>query len=612
MTTEFSFNVGTEDFTEIITTQGYYVDKTSYLQELFLGKNNDKNPLFLRPRRFGKTMNFSMIKAFCELNYLCPGDKSTQQRLFVDNGRALAVAGAAYQLLRERVMGEYPVLSVSFKTVEGWVFAEAVSQILLKIAEVYDKFSFLTHSHKQDPADIRDFAENSAFCKTQYKRLQNEDKLNEAVIIASTFLSKIAFMLHKEFDRQVIVMIDEYDVPLQKATVAAEPYYDRMLDLIKKLSGNTFKQNPDPWLYKGLVTGCLKVAHQSVFTDANNFRVYDMDLEPYTGFFGFTAEETQKLLSDYALEDKAKSVRAWYDGYRFGRQKIFCPWSLMNYCNDLSRNPECEPSSYWINSSGNDLITLYTQNIVESHSQGNVSRLQQLLNREPVTITLKEFATYPDLRRRVDFDSFMTMMLHTGYVTFAAESPLQDRVTIRIPNLEVLKCFESKFDLIYSENNPHWLKAAVTLTELLLNNDADEAKEQINSLLGSFLSIRNSGSELYYHGFMLGVLALGAGDMGVELAEERESGEGFTDLILKDPSCNRAVILEFKKGFNTPAGRAAAARDAITQITQKDYAAVLRKEGYAIIYGLGLGFGGKSCEILSLGNLADDTNRSHL
>ncbi|MBO6257783.1 MAG: AAA family ATPase, partial [Succinivibrio sp.] len=325
------FLTGCEDFPRFIEENAYYVDKTSYLKYLFLSTSEVKVAHFIRPRRFGKTHNLSMIKEFCKLNYQTPGDKSYQQKLFIDNGRNLAVAGDEYKELRNKVMGEYPVISISFKGIEGGTFAEAVSVILRTIADTYRKFLFLANSNIQPSADRESFQKTFDFCVLNYDKLSDLSMLSRAKAICESFLPNLAQMLYREYQRKIIVIIDEYDVPLQKAVIAKEPYYDEMLGIIRKISVSTFKQNPDPWLYKGIVTGCLRIAHQSVFTDANNFTTYGMKDEPYTGFFGFTKDETLKLLSDCGLSDKESEVKEWYDGYRFGKNHVFCPWSLISY-----------------------------------------------------------------------------------------------------------------------------------------------------------------------------------------------------------------------------------------------------------------------------------------
>ena len=228
------FLTGIEDFSTIIEKNAYYVDKTPYLKDLLMSDSEVLNALFIRPRRFGKTLNMNMIKSFCELNYQNPGDKSYQQKLFIDNGRNLAIAGDDYKEFREKIMGEFPVIGISFRGIEGENFPDALSQLILKIAEIYEKFSFLAKSSRLSSSSIQNYIDNWTFCNTKQEELNNPENLQKAVTISSSFISKIALMLQKEFDRKVIVLIDEYDVPLQKAVIAKEPYYEEMLNIIKK------------------------------------------------------------------------------------------------------------------------------------------------------------------------------------------------------------------------------------------------------------------------------------------------------------------------------------------------------------------------------------------
>ena len=370
-------------------------------------------------------------------------------------------------------MGEFPVISISFKTVEGSNFQQAISQLLYKVDMLYDEFQFLNESSKLSSAEIDDFRSCHDFCKLKRKKLHEEGNLSEALSILGTAIPQLGAMLYKEYGRKVIVIIDEYDVPLQKAVVAKNPYYDDMLEIITTISGNTFKKDNLPWLYKGIVSGCLRFAHQSVFTDANNFTTYGMNREPYTEFFGFSIDETRQLLSDCGLTDKDSEVKEWYDGYRFGNKHIFCPWSLISYCDEALHGLTDKPQPFWVYTSGNDLITMFTKNNMEAHDAGNLSKLQQLLDGESVNISLKEFTTYPDIRNRVPFDVFMTLMLHTGYVTFSEDSDFSGEFKIRIPNQEVLSCFREKQQDLYGENNPYWFNQAMTLVDLLLENKVE-------------------------------------------------------------------------------------------------------------------------------------------
>ena len=597
------FLTGIEDFSTVIEKNAYYVDKTSYLKELLMSDSEVMNAIFIRPRRFGKTLNLDMIRQFCRLNYQNPGDKSYQQKLFVDNGRNLAVAGDDYKEFRGKIMGEFPVISISFKTVEGTCFQQAVSQLIYKVGLLYNEFDFLTKSSKQTSGAIQSYIDNLTFCETQKNKLYETQNLTKAISILGTAIPQIASMLYKEYGRKVIVIIDEYDVPLQKAVIAKEPYYDDMLSIIRTLSGNIFKKDNEPWLYKGIVSGCLRIAHQSVFTDANNFTTFGMNDEPYTGFFGFTEEETRKLLEDCGLSEKESEVKKWYDGYRFGNKHIFCPWSLISYCYAATQKDNTVPQPFWVNTSGNDLITMFTDNSMESHNAENIDKLQKLMEGENVDISLMEFTTYPDLRVGVSFDVFMTLMLHTGYVTFAEGSDTSDKVTVRIPNQEVLYCFNKKRELLFGENNPYWYNQALKLVDLLMANNTDEAQMLISTMLKEFLSIRNTGHELYYHGFMTGILGLAAATKNFKYHEEIETGTGFSDIIIDNFDSEIACILELKK-VEQLEDCYDAADDATKQIIQKDYAAKFLSRRYKKVYGIGIGFAQKSCKIASLGNMS--------
>ena len=603
MKSRSSFLAGCEDFARIINSGACYVDKTAYLKTLFMSDSEVKNLWFMRPRRFGKTLNLSMIKEFCRLNYLNPGDKSYQEKLFVDNGRKLAVAGDEYRELREQVMGAYPVISVSFKTVEGVTFADALSQLLYKVGMLYDEFKFLIKSPKQSEVDIRNFNDCFEFSLTMTDKLDEERNLDQAVMIIEKAIAQIGMMLYKEYGRPVLVIIDEYDVPLHKAVTAREPYYDEMLNVIRVISGNTFKKDNLPWLYKGIVSGCLRIAYQSVFSDVNNFTAYGMNDEPYTGFFGFTGEETQKLLSEAGLSAKEKKVREWYDGYRFGKRHVYCPWSVVSYCSEARKDPDAAPQAYRVNSSDNDLITRFIQNSMADRDVGNIDRLQRLLDDESVEVSLREFTTYPSISRNMSFDVFMTMMLHLGYVTYADGSPLLGDVRVRIPNHEVRESFAAKQEELYSMENPQWFRQARELVDFLLENRADEAQSLIDNLLMQFLSVRNSGSELYYHGFMTGLLGMGASSQGVDFLEEHESGDGYSDIILDDYKKKTVCILELKRAARGD-DSLKAAEDAALQIKRKAYADPYLKKRYRRVYAMGLGFARKSCEIVSLGDLA--------
>ncbi|MBQ9273338.1 MAG: AAA family ATPase [Succinivibrio sp.] len=611
---EYTTSAGREDFAWLIDNQAYYVDKTPYLKELFLGINKGSNELILRPRRFGKTLNLTTAYHFCRLNYQNPGDITYQQKLFIDNGIKLAVAGEEYRDLRERFMGQYPVIYVSFRGMEGPTFSSALSVLLGRIAALYENFQFLTQSPNQTRERKDLFARRYAFCQLERDKVAAGEQVAQACSIASDFLPALASMLHLEYARPVLILLDEYDVPLQKAVMAEEPYYDKMLDIIRKISVNTFKQDPEPWLLKGIVTGCLRIAHQSVFTGANNFVTVGLDSIRYSAYCGFTQEETACLLRDFDLADRSDEVKAWYDGYLFGTERVYCPWSLINFCTaDAARGRR--PKAYWMHTSGQDIIDLYLKNRVESADKHDLEMLQALLDHKSVAVRLQEFATYPDIKRGISFDAFATMLLHTGYLTYDDEAPAEssaedlsddldeEPVWLKIPNREIRASLGKLIEPFYSAANPQWKQEASHILQALLQNRAEEAQQPLTAMLRRYLSVRNKGYESYYHDFLLGLLALSA-PAGITLKDEQESREGYSDITLIDDDTRTAVVLELKVAAqHNFAALQRACEDALSQIRSKDYAQGFIDQGCLHVYGIGVAFAGKSCLIKSMGDL---------
>ena len=606
MNHEIILEAGSESFEEYIENEYYYVDKTQYLQQIFLGNSREKAPLFIRPRRFGKTLNMDMIRSFCEINYQNPSDKSYQEKLFLDNGRNLAIANDEYKELRDKFMGEFPVISISFRNIEGRSYNNAIFRMLDTIADIYRKFIFLKDSTKINSSDRETFAQYFEFCKDISIDLTQENILSTAERIAINFIPFLAQMLYEEFDRKVLIIIDEYDVPLQKSIVAEKPYYNQMLEIIKGISNAIFKKDAYPWLLKGIVTGCLKIAHQSIFTGANNFVTYGMGDNPYTSFFGFTINETKKLLKYCELSDQWDTVKEWYDGYRIGNEHLFCPWSVVNFAKYAKNTTSTiQPQNYWINTSGNDIIKIYLERSINDNMNTEIDKLGKLLNGVPQEIKLKEFDIYPHIiDKGVNFDTFMTLLLQTGYLTFTDDSKLQNVVSLKIPNCEIKECFNSKMEELCDTSNPIWITTAKELISNLMENDITNANLIIDNLLSEFISLRDTGKEFLYHGFMIGILSLVAHSENIKLRSEHESGDGYSDIVLFKSDTKTAVILELKKCKNNEQARITASENAANQIIERNYAEIFIKGNYTKIYGLGIGFGGKSCKITSLGNLA--------
>ena len=380
-----------------------------------------------------------------------------------------------------------------------------------------------------------------------------------------------------------------------------------MLAIINNLYVTTFKQGSTSWLQQGIVVGCLKISHQSIFTGANNFTIHGLDAKQYAGFFGFTYSETEKLLQTFELLHFKDLLTQWYDGYRMGDEHLFCPWSVSNFCANAieATNFDFEPRPYWINTSNNNIIKLYLQYAVDNNRLDQLNVMQEFLQGTPQEIILQEFDTYPNLSNYViDFNSFMTLLLHTGYLTFTNDSPLYGHVILRIPNLEIQKCFEAKVSELYTIKNPTWVKKSKTLLHTLLINDYNTVYNIINNMLGVFISLRKTYDEFFYQNFIQGILALVAGAENITLESEVDADHGYADIVLTQRSTLTVVILEFKKSKNDDIARIKAADEAADQIIQRNYAQKYMNMYYEKIFGLGLGFGGKHCAIKALGNLA--------
>ena len=603
-----NFFVGGYNFEKIIKWNRYYVDKTHYLKKLFIDDGSTQAHLFIRPRRFGKTLNMNMIEHFCDLNYQNPGDKSYQEEIFLDNGRNLSVACDDCKELRDKFMGEFPVISISFKDVGGYSYIGALTKLLEAYVHIYEKFEFFKDSDKISSISRDEFIREYSFCKNKAKNLEHSGLLSFAESIARNFISDLARMLYKEYGRKVIILIDEYDVPLQRSVSAKEPYYDKMLELLRDIMSLTFKPDSDEWLYSGILVGCLKIAHQSIFTGANNFVFNDISDNGYATFFGFTRNEVKKILDDYELSDQEEAVKEWYDGYRIGNEHLYYPWSIINFCCTARTNmSNIKAQPFWINTSGNDAVNSYIRRVVNGDLYRDIPRLEDLLDNKPLQIELQEFEVYPTILDKdvcFDFDRFMTMLLHTGYLTFTDDSPLQKSVFLKIPNNEIRNYFVKEIKRLYDFTNPVWFENARKLLDHLLANETDDARSILNFMLGKYISVRSTEQD-YYHGLMHTTLGIAAMQNNLTVTSERESKDGYYDMIIDDVNSHIAVILEFKECENNPKSRLDTAKKASEQIVERNYAQEFIECGYPKIYGLGIGFGGKRCEFYPLGNLAE-------
>ena len=583
---------GCEDFKELREGRYLYVDKTSCLKEFFAVVDRQDGPpgedkvlLFTRPRRFGKTFTMSMIESFFALNYQNPEDKSLPQSLF-----------AGLDIMKDEAfcrehLGQYPVINLSLKEVDGVDFKGAMAALAMTLSNLYQKFDWLLDldklgkTQKASLKDLIGLSERKARWDAYFARNRSG-----TVQLFKDSLFDLSSMLCKATDRKVMVLVDEYDVPLQKAK--AKGYYREMLDVIRGMLGKVFKTNE--YLFKGIVTGCLRISRESIFTGINNFSVYTTETESYRNFIGFTKDEVHDILKERGLDSRESEVIAWYEGYNFSGLSMLCPWSVLKFCFQATRSasPLTYPTeNYWANTSGNDIIDI----CIQRRSERDSLRLQNLIDGNTETIPSPQFTTYPDLDKRSSLDDLLGLMLHTGYVTAVEKLP-DSYLRVRIPNQEVLSCFKEKVRYLFSISNQPWFDEALSLRKALFSGDKDKVQELINDMLLTFISIRDYSQEYYYHAFLVGVLSMTSND-DMSLDSEQESGKGYSDIRLSHKLSKRAVIIELKK-LGEQDEVDAVCQGALAQIEECKYAYPFEQKGYEI-FKYGIVFTGKECRVMA-------------
>ena len=580
-------NVGAEIFHELIESNSYYVDKTKFLKTIF-EENTSKVMLITRPRRFGKTLTMSTFYDFLALDPVNPTDVSRQEKWFKDT-----------KIFEDKdfcskYMGKYPVIFVSFKTIVHQNFNDAYNQFATLIYKLALQFEYLASSKELSDKQ-----------KEQYANLVNYEKLtdrNDKSFLTGS-IQTLSGLLKEHHKINPIVLIDEYDVPIAKA--AYHGYYSEMIDLISPFYNDTLKTNL--YLDRAVLTGCLRAAKESIFTGLNNLMacsVLDSGNDDISTGIGFTKEDTQNVLSYYGLLDYNEEVSNNYDGYYFGTNHMFCPWDVMNFCNDNFRKLNqdknlIQAGNYWINTSGNDVIEEF-MGFIEPE---DVDKMQKLLDGESITVEVRSALCYGDLENH-DINDFWTLLLYTGYLTFVPQSysPEKDSYSLYIPNEEIRKCFKSKIMDFYKNNNV-MRNSTSNLINGLFSGEVVAVEDNLNELLAKYVSIRdfsvNAPKENYYHGFMNGLLA-----NGTSLIEEQksnfESGNGYIDLIIKSLK-NRGiiVILELKQTPDENKDKYLIAEDAVEQINNKKYAdPYIKRNDIKAVLSYGICFCKKECTVV--------------
>ena len=555
--------VGLDDFKKIRENQIYYVDKTKLIEQLL--QNWSEVNLFTRPRRFGKTLNMSMIKSFFEIGT----DKSLFDGLYISSKKELC----------EEYMGKYPVIFLSLKGVEGLTFEEARDSLCELITSEVRRFKLLLNSDRLDDDEKDLYHELISLQDNQKSELGTKLKFS---------LKKLSELLYQYYGKKVIILIDEYDVPLDKAF--QHGYYKEMVSLIRGLFGETLKTNE--FLQFAVLTGCLRVSKESIFTGLNNFKIYAVDDVRYDEEFGFTNQEVAKLLSDYSLQDHFQEAREWYDGYRFGNVGIYCPWDVINYVFDLIDNPKAQPKSYWINSSGNDLVKRF----IDKADATTRDEIEQLIAEKTVEKRIRLDLTYDEIDNSID--NIWSVLFTTGYLTQVG--CVGDHIyQLVIPNKEVREVFVLQirewFDRVIENNQASTEK----INRGFLEGKADDIQKELTMFLGETISIldtksRNEEKEIFYHGILLGILKNHA---GWAVKSNKESGDGFADILIKpkDPDAGIIIELKYARTFDE---LDRACKRALQQIRDRRYDEELRADGRREILAYGIAFCKKRCRVV--------------
>lgn len=552
--------VGIEDFAEIRRSRFYYVDKTALIEQLLeqWGKVN----LFTRPRRFGKSLNMSMLKTFFEIG--C--DPALFDGLRISQNTELY---AEY-------MGQYPVISVSLKGVNAASFPDAC-KILVRIinAEARRLWAKLD----KERLDMMD--------KHMFEELLDR-RMEQDTLIYS--LRELSELLEKYYGRKVIILIDEYDVPLAKAN--ENGYYDEMVLLIRNLFENALKTNSS--LKFAVLTGCLRVAKESIFTGLNNFKVYPITKVAFDEYFGFTDGEVREMLRYYGMEADYQAVKEWYDGYRFGRVEVYCPWDVINYCSDHMDDPALPPQNYWTNTSGNEVIRHFVDSAGQQLSVTK-AELERLVNGEVVQKEINQELTYKELYESVD--NLWSTLFMTGYLTYRGE-PNGNRYNLAVPNQEIRNIITQRILKLFKEDVGKDGEMVSAFCSALLEGKPDGVERLFTEYMAKTISIRDTFArkttrENFYHGILLGILSYK--DDWIVMSN-RESGDGFSDILIQIDGADAGIVIEVK--YAGDGREEQECRAALSQIVDKEYEASLRQAGVHKILKYGIACNRKKCRVM--------------
>lgn len=553
--------VGIDDFRKIRECGFYYVDKTKLVEQLM--QNWGEVNLFTRPRRFGKTLNMSMLRSFFEIGT----DKSLFDGLYISRNKELC----------DMHMGKYPVISITLKGIEGMTFEEARNMLKIILKNEARRHYYLKNSDRLTDDD-----------KQQYEQILLGTSENTADSLR--LLSQLLFL---HYDKKVVILIDEYDVPLDKAF--QNGYYSEMTSLIRGILGQALKTND--YLQFAVLTGCLRISKESIFTGLNNFKVLSIADARFDEQFGFTDSEVRDILEEYGVSDKISEVKDWYDGYRFGKADVYCPWDVINYVDHLQADPNARPQAYWINSSGNGLV----RRLINIADESTKDEIERLIAGETIEKAIRLELTYDEIDNSID--NIWSVLFTTGYLTNAGEIELPGGggygYRLVIPNKEVRQVFVSQIQEWFRQTVTYDDGSVQDLCEAFMAGDIDKIQSNLNMILIKTISVldtkaRDDQKENFYHGLLLGLLR---SKPDWRIKSNRESGDGFSDISIEPTIPEKGIVVEVKYS-NTISGLDDACGKAMKQIRDRRYDEALREDGREDIIAYGIAFCRKRCKVV--------------
>ena len=558
--------IGIDGFEKIRTNDFYYVDKTLFIKELL--QNWGEVNLFTRPRRFGKTLNMSMLRSFFEIG----------SDLAVFEGLKILQE----QDLCEKYMGKFPVVSISLKSVDGLNFESASVALRTVIGDEAGRFRFLRNSDRLTEDEKRAYAQLTEVGSSQGGIYTMTEKMAEAS------LKTLSQLLTRHYGQKVILLIDEYDVPLDKAFQAG--YYDEMVNLIRSMLGNALKTNDS--LYFAVLTGCLRISKESIFTGLNNLKVHTISDVRYDEYFGFTNADVEEMLSFYGLSSYKDKIRDWYDGYRFGKTDVYCPWDVINYCDELLADPAAPPKNYWANTSGNDLI----RRMLKNANLTTKNEVEELLNGGQITKRIKQELTYREIDDSIE--NVWGVLYAAGYLTGVhVEQEDADMFRLWIPNGEIRKLFYELVEDWFREVTRSDTSRISRFCAAFPAGDTAVIQEMLSDYLWDSISVRDTAvrrnmKENFYHGMLLGLLQ---NQDNWLVKSNAESGEGYSDISIQTQD-RTGIVIELK--YADDGNLEKACSEALKQIEEKKYAEGLKRRGTKKMMKYGIAFYEKECMVV--------------